>query len=277
MVGLILVWSGTAARAQKDRTSGRSGEPAAIRPNAEKIGIDREAAICHALCMAIEASELSCCAQQCSKGSGARDTAGRGTASAIALEQHARDAFQASMHLLDSVQTDRTANAGPASADCEAFYKAAKRYCQALETCCRNASPNDPTGTAAKPAAGGASLDPAQLTLMNHAIKEAVEGVGLRKMIRHHQDRSETATVLDEHAKHMLESSEEALHSVPGTSARRRGSGRIEAGDASANLPKRDTAVETTARRAEGAVGQSTEDLPSLAVALIEAVKRLDH
>src|SRR6516225_2488699 len=36
MVGLILVWSGTAARAQKDRTSGRSGEPAAIRPNAEK-------------------------------------------------------------------------------------------------------------------------------------------------------------------------------------------------------------------------------------------------
>jgi hypothetical protein len=247
--------------------------------NAEKIGIDREAAICHALCIAIEGSELSCRAQQCSKASGERGNAKSGTASAMALEQHARDAFQASMHLLDSVQTDKSANAGAASGNCEAFYQAAKRYSQALETCCRNASADDPTGTGANRAAATVKLDPAQMTLLNHAVKEAVEGIGLRKMIRHHHDRSETASALEEHAKHMLESSDEALRSVPGTSASRRGSGNVLVGDANANVPKRDTAIETTSRSsdAQRQTGRLDEGLPSLAVALIDAVKQLDR
>ncbi len=269
---LLLVGSMAGVHAQEVRAAGRVDQSSASGTKSDSIGIDREAAVCHALCMAIEGSELSCCAQQCSKPGGERGTAGGGTALAMAIEQHARDAFQASMHLFDSLQTDQAATASPASANCEAFYQAAKRYSQALESCCRNTGDNPPSGRA-NLAPAKASQDPAQMTLLNHAVKEAVQGVALRKMIRHHQDRSETASTLDEHAKHMIESSDEALRSVPGARLSRRATARI--GTATANLPKRDSAVETASRRAEGAVGQSNEDLASLAVALIDAVKRL--
>jgi hypothetical protein len=117
-------------------------------------------------------------------------------------------------------------------------------------------------------------MDPAQMTLLNHAVKEAVEAVGLRKLIRHHHDRSEIASALNDHAKQMLESSEEALHSVSGTSAATRASKRSDT-----SPPKRDSDIEPTSGNAgvQRAADQSGESLPALAVALIDAVKRLDR
>jgi hypothetical protein len=274
LVSALLLASTAGVHAQGHRAASPADQPSAGGAKDEKVGVDREAAICHALCMAIEGSELSCCALQCSKTSAGRGNGGGGTASAMALEQHARDAFQASMHLFDSVQADKTDNPNPRSANCEEFYQAAKRYGQALERCCRNAGTDEAPRAAANPAVGKSSMDPAQMTLLNHAVKEAVEAVGLRKLIRHHHDRSEIASALDDHAKQMLESSAEALHSVSGTSAASKAARRSDA-----NLPKRDSAIAPTSGDAgvQRAAEPSGESLPALAVALIDAVKRLDR
>jgi hypothetical protein len=208
------------------------------------IGVDREAAVGHALGMAIEGSTLWHFAQ---KAESAEANTKRTSANARpmrapgeALEKHARDAFQASDRLFQAVMQDeratrdnsRKGNGASARRNgqereesdsarydaCEAFFRAARDYSRALETSCsktRQAGAQSSSSIASDECAENS----AKVALINHAVKEAVQGVALQQMLRHHGERDRTTQALESHAQQMLASSRHAIDSVDAESA----------------------------------------------------------
>jgi hypothetical protein len=199
--------------------------------------IDREVAIAHALCMSIEGSGLWACAQHAGAAKAPRTEAdparpGPGGVNQPAgiLELHARQAFEASNKLFATAEKEKgTAANGAGRQDnaksqaCEEFCRAAREYSQALEGLCHQKGKEAAQAENERPREGrapaGAMLseqDAAKVAVINHAVKEAVEGVGLKQMLRHHNDRDATAHSLMTHAEQMLASSRQAIQAIEG-------------------------------------------------------------
>jgi len=236
-------------RDQQDQARGNSQATSAHKMH--HLGVDREAAIGHALDMAIEGSVLWHCAQKVEAQNTKTDRNARTTGNQNqamrdpggVLEQHARDAFRASERLFQAVMQDEkennpqngaanASNAREQGADhmgrhqaCEEFYRAARDYSRALETSCSNTRQ---AGAQAAPTAGRtgdqastASIssdvcaeNTAKVALINHAVKDAVEGVALHQMLRHHGERDRTSQALESHAEQMIASSRHAIDSI---------------------------------------------------------------
>jgi hypothetical protein len=270
LVGLVAC--GQAARAQQeDRSTQKDEQPQqqrgqprdAARGENPLPGVDREAAISHALCMAIEGSGLWFAAKEAEaspRAGAAANRPGEAPDTVGALGQHARDAFQASSQLFQAVRQDKNAGNQPnanrddANANaridaqagnqsdrdraCQAFYQASWEYSRLLESLCdqtvagarpeegrvQPAQPRQPAeaanlraeGAIRQPAGGMplSSQDMARVALINHAVKEGVEGVNLRTMIRHHGAQDEASQALLSHADQMLASSRRAIQSI---------------------------------------------------------------
>lgn len=257
------------AQAQPEtQERGRAGTaPRQQSRDAEKH-VDREVAVAHALCMSIEGSGLWACAQKAGASKAPRtgaDAAQPGPDGANQpagiLEQHAREAFEASNKLFAAAQKEKaTASRGEGqhhneakAQACEEFNRAAREYSRALESLC-NAKGKE----SAHPGAMLSEQDSAKVAVINHAVKEAVEGVGIKQMLRSHNDRDATAHALMTHAEQMLASSRQAMQAIDG------------AADA------RDAAKPATdAGRAEGAP-PSPATLARLGREVIESVQRID-
>jgi len=263
--------SGTGSGSQ----SSREGTAGSHKMN--RAGVDREAAIGHALGMAIEGSSLWHCAQKAQAMQAMADrNSGNNQAMRdprTVLEQHARDSFRASERLFQAVMQDERSNQGNTGRNgasgansrnqgqqgqagnssqqggdhmarhqaCEEFYRAARDYSRALETACSNtrqagaqgsSNSGQPGAQASSNAgqAGGAQAssstpsgsggqDVAKIALINHAVKEAVEGVALHQMLRHHGERDRTTQALESHAEQMIASSRHAIDSIDQGSA----------------------------------------------------------
>jgi len=246
-------------RDQQDQSRGNA--QGSTQHKMHHIGVDREAAIGHALAMAIEGSNLWHCAQKAgsqmaktdrnAQGNGNQNQAMRDPASV--LEQHARDSFRASERLFQAVMQDEHAtnaqngagNAGNNRGQggehmakhqaCEEFYRAARDYSRALEASCSNtrqagAQANSNTGRGGNQASGNQASgnqassnsassetcaeNGAKVALINHSVKEAVEGVALHQMLRHHGERDRTTQALESHAEQMIASSKLAIDSI---------------------------------------------------------------
>ena len=247
---LLTGFSVTAAYAQAPNTQvreprneaqgNRTGEQHMTQP-----GIDREAAIGHALGMAIEGSALWHCAQEAEAKVGKADQrdakADRGRNQlnqqalrdpGAVLEQHARDAFRSSDTLFMAVKQDerageqaanRGANAAANANDphlkgansmnkhqaCEDFYRAARDYSRALQASCSSQKQASSSGNSES-----CVENAAKVALINHAVKEAVDGVALMMMLRHHGRHDRTTQALESHAQQMLASGRQAIESI---------------------------------------------------------------
>lgn len=206
------------------------------------MGVDREAAIGHALCMAIEGSALWHCAQ---KAEAVEAKSDRKAVNEQAmrdpgpiLEKHAKDAFRASDQLFQAVMQDETLkdrnidkekeadHKSSLSAEhmarhkaCEEFFRAARDYSRALETSCSN------TRQAGAQVATSTNSDAcvenaAKVALINHAVEEAVQGVALHQMLLHHGEHDRTSQALESHAEQMIASSRHAIDWIDGGSAK---------------------------------------------------------
>jgi len=221
---------------QGQRTQGRHDSSAA-QAKTHHMGVDREAAIGHALCMAIDGSALWHCAHQAeSKGTKSDQKPGNNQAMrdpVAVLEQHARDAFRSSERLFQAVMQDERADqgnksrqGGQAAGDdaqgsdrmakneaCEDFYRAARDYSRALETSC---SKTRQAGAQSSASIGSDFCveNSAKVALINCAVKGAVEGVELQQLLRHHGERGRTTQALESHAEQMLASSRHAIDSI---------------------------------------------------------------
>jgi len=215
------------------------------------VGVDREAAIGHAVKMAIEGSVLWHCAQnaeakeaktnrnaEANNNQAMRDPVG-------ALEQHARDAFRNSDSLFQAVRQDEQANntqnnrQGSAQTGkhqaCEEFYRAARDYSRALQVSC---SSTKQAGGQNSSSIGSdvCAENSAKVALINHAVGEAISGVALHQMLKHHGERDNTTKALESHAEQMIASSQKAIDSIDRegangarSSLEARGSNKLEA------------------------------------------------
>ena len=104
-------------------------------------------------------------------------------------------------------------------------------------------------------------------------------GVGLRKMIQHHNDRSEAADALTSHANEMLQSSRKALQAASGSDATTEYSAKPATRPGEAELPKRDSAITTTGGNKDSAENgkNADQDLVRLARKVVDAVQGLDQ
>lgn len=312
---LLVLWGQTMLVAQENRPPGRTTDTAQARSTGETVGIDRAAAIGHALCMAIEGSELWCSAQKSTSAPEPRTTAAPATRQAgditAALQKHASHSFQESTRLFDAVESDKASESAQAAASksssqaCQAFFDAARDYSRALHARCGTQPGAE--GRATTTLITGPGTDWSTVILLNHAVKEAVGGVGLRQMIKHHNDGSDVSSALAAHAQTMLQSSREALASASGggaAPATRRESARPAFGEPAkpqagrgdpAQRQPTAPARDPQAPRAPGAVtdpqtprtpgavtdarpieGAGSQDLVMLARAVIDAAEQLD-
>jgi len=230
------------AQRDRERPVQSGGNISTTHGKMHHMGLDREAAIGHALGMAIDASAAWHFAQQAeAKETKSDHKPGNNQAlrdPGAVLEQHARDAFRGSERLFKAVMQDEKGdqnnknqnNDKVAAADgqgsnhmarqqaCEEFYKAARDYSRALETSCsktRQAGAQSPTSIASDVCAENT----AKVALINCAVKGAVEGVALQQMLRHHGQRDRTTQALESHAEQMLASSRHAIDSIEQGSA----------------------------------------------------------
>jgi hypothetical protein len=222
---------------QQGQLSQGRHDAAAGHAKMHHMGVDREAAICHALGMAIEGSALWHFAHQ-AESNGAKSDQKPGNAQAMrdpiaVLEQHARDAFRNSERLFQAVKQDERANQGNRNPQgnqaagnnaqgsdhmarheaCEEFYRAARDYSRALETSC---SETRQAGAQSSASIGSdvCAENTAKVALINCAVKGAVQGVALQQLLRHHGEHDRTTQALESHAQQMLSSSRHAIDSV---------------------------------------------------------------
>jgi hypothetical protein len=279
LAALVVFGVAGSVSAQQDKPEGRRAEATTSGASAENIGIDRAAAIGHALCMAIEGSELWSWAERAGSQPAQRTTTEKSTDIASALQEHSRAAFQGSNTLFDAVKSDKSAARTADSQACEEFYQAARRYSQALEACCTQSTARA-GATASKGRAQASSMtDKPRMILLNHAVKEAVGGVALREMIKHHNARSDVATALTSHAAEMLRSSDQALRVADTSQITTRSAAKPATRGNTAEVPKRDPAVTTTKAREQDPAARPAEggeDLAALASAVIDAAKKLE-
>jgi hypothetical protein len=252
--------------ARTDRPQSESTPSAPQRGRAEvgdepKPGLNRDTAIGHALCMAIEGSDLWCSARRTSGTAAPLDrtrnadanvavpalapapatTGHMGGEGSRMLQQHAQDAFQASQKLFQAVRQDRGAGDERGG-----FFQAAWEYSRTLQGLCGQTGLADRPGNV-EPGSGafageearaarairaesapGVNLsqdDMARLTLINHAVKEAVQGVGLRRMLQEHAAQDRASQVLLSHAERMIVSSRQAIQSLDHPAVRDRAAG----------------------------------------------------
>lgn len=206
------------------------------------VEIDREAAVGHALFMAIEGSDLWLSARQSERAITPRSeksTRWREHFSRVcnALKSHARASFDASTRLFATIRAsdDESASEGNRgdlrTQAREQFYRSARDYGQTLAKLCEqpgaklsaDESPGSGETVAAEHTGDRAGpprmprergVDYARATLINHAVKEAVGAIAIRGMVRHHGDKSTPALALMKHADEMLASSEKAMASA---------------------------------------------------------------
>jgi hypothetical protein len=209
--------------------------------------------------MAIEGSSLWGCAQK--QGVAAATTragdagvgeAGQGASDPAAqLAVHAQKAFNASRQLFTAAQNDgqRGGVGGEGQKDeaCARYHQAAFAYAQALASM----AGQDQQGEGREPGGGGAeaaasttaSQDAAKIALINHSVKEAVEGVHMRVMI----DRqgggqpSESLRALRAHAEQMVTSGRQTISMIDGSAQAGRTTGQ------------RDSSVVPTGRKTQDA------------------------
>lgn len=254
----VLAQEGQPGRA----TDQRPGTPSAT----QAAGLDRAAAIGHALCMSIEGSELWACAEASGQTRSeprtdqASDPGSKDYG--MPLKKHAMESFASSKRLFDAVTRDDSA-ASEKSKACEEFYQAARRYGEALEACCKEGG-STPERQADK------SMSAARMTLINHAVKEAVGAAALRSMIQHHGDQSAVGSALLSHATEMRASSRAALESVGGRSSTRDAARPVPTETGKTELPRTERAV------AEAFGADREGDLLAHAKAVIDAVNRLE-
>jgi len=141
--------------------------------------------------------------------------------SAEQLRQHARSAFEASETLL------RQAANGGGSTD--RFYRAANRYASTLRSLgglasSRGGTSGDNTGAAGSSGPGGGArsrADLASVAVINHGVKEALDSLQIKQMVRTMGGEGDAARVLRDHARQM---DSESLQAIEGFS--RGGGGR---------------------------------------------------
>jgi hypothetical protein len=222
------------ARDHQDQARGRASATQADRHH---MGVDREAAIGHALGMAIEGSALWHFAQKAEAQQTKQDhKPGHEQAMrdpAAVLEQRARDAFRSSERLFKAVMQDEKGTQGSKNQNgdraagnndegsehmaknqaCEEYYRAARDYSRALETSCsktRQAGAQAPASISSDVCAENT----AKVVLINCAVKGAVQGVALQQMLRHHGEHDRTTQALESHAEEMIASSRHAIDSI---------------------------------------------------------------
>jgi len=131
------------------------------------------------------------------------------------LQQHARNAFQASEMLLRQAE-----NAGGAT---DRFYRAANRYATTLRTLGGALAARDGSGAGAGvPATTGAgaggdfmnSMDLTPFVLINHGVKEALDALQLKQMVRMMGGESAGARALMDHASQMDAASRQAIDAL---------------------------------------------------------------
>ena len=149
---------------------------------------------------------------------------------AALLEQHARDAFRGSDSLFQAVMQDEQAGNSRGNRDnaqnnrqgsdqmskhqaCEEFYRAARDYSRALQVSCSSTKQAGGQNSASIGSEVCAE-NTAKVALINHAVGEAVAGVALHQMLKHHGERDKTTQALESHAEQMIASSQKAIDSI---------------------------------------------------------------
>lgn len=242
VMGILAVISpGTSAQ---DAAATRDGARTVADPPPARLGdfptpeVDRNVAISHALGMAIEGSGLWLAAPAV----GGERVAGEGEAGVeaavapvvgdpmtTALRQHARDAFLASRRMFQAVRSEQ----GEFDRNRpDNFLQASWEYSRALEGLCQQG-----------PAAGEAAIRPGsgafagqearadaavesaigmplpaveirRVMLINHAVKEVVQGASLRQMLRSHAAKDPASLALLSHADQMILSGRQTILSL---------------------------------------------------------------
>jgi len=136
-----------------------------------------------------------------------------GGQSAEQLQQHARNAFEASEKLLG-----QAANGGGES---ERFYRAANRYATTLRTlggasagrggAGGGVSATTTSGTGADTMSG---VDLTSVTLINHGVKEALDSLQLKQMVRMMGRETAAGRALMDHARQMDAESRQAIDAL---------------------------------------------------------------
>jgi len=123
------------------------------------------------------------------------------------LQQHARNAFEASERLLG-----QASNGGSGT---ERFYRAANRYATTLRTLGGVSSGRGGGATAATTSGtGGDSMhggDLTSITLINHGVKEALDALQLKQMVRMIGAETTAGRALMDHARQMDGESAQAI------------------------------------------------------------------
>jgi len=158
------------------------------------------------------------------------------------LQQHARNAFDASEKLLRQAESAGGANGR--------FYRAANRYATTLRTLGGASSGRGSAGGGAAAGAAGASgtngdsmggVDLTSVTLINHGVKEALDSLQLKQMVRMMGAETDAGRALMEHAQQMDSESRQAIESLAmgdgsdrpdATGSGRQGGNRSDAGAA---------------------------------------------
>jgi len=143
--------------------------------------------------------------------------------SAEQLRQHAQRAFEASDTLLR-----KAASKGGSS---ERFYRAANRYATTLrslggQALRRGGASGDDNNTGASTGLGGGAMSGADLTsvtLINHGVKEAIDSLQLKQMVRSMGEEGEAARALLDHARQMDSESQQAIQGLSNGVAGRSG------------------------------------------------------
>lgn len=253
--------------------------------------IDHEVAIAQALCMSIEGSDLwtsamKAGAEKMARAAEATPSTGEAKQPAGMLDLYARRAFESSNRLYAALhkekgETSRGEQALKDDKTCERFQRAAWEYSQALERLCHQKTKEREVAQATEgsrpevsdPATATLSKeDAAKVVLINYAVKEAVEGVALKKMLRNHNDRDESARALMTNAEQMVTSSRQLLQAIEGSDRPASETKTAEAKPTETKAPEADRPAETaTAEPASAAT------LARLGQEVIDAVERLDH
>jgi len=129
------------------------------------------------------------------------------------LQQHARNAFEASERLLS-----QAANGGGGT---ERFYRAASRYATTLRTLGGASSGRGGAGggvsATTTSGTGGdllSGIDLTSVTLINHGVKEALDSLQLKQMVRMLGSETAAGRALMDHARQMDAESRQAIDAL---------------------------------------------------------------
>jgi len=203
------------------------------------------------------------------------------------LQQHARNAFEASERLLRRAEDAAGAN--------ERFYRAANRYATTLRTLGGASSGRGGEGAGAAGTGGDPMgvVDLTAVTLINHGVKEAVDSLQLKQMVRMMGAETDRGRALMEHARQMDSESRQAIESLAmddgsdrqnATGSGRRDANRPDAGAVGtgsagvgrAGTGSSDGTTTTGGAGAAGGRGAVVASLAQLSREVLQAIRELD-